>query len=211
MCKAGPVQGEGGMNKNLVIAILVFAVGGWYFFSGRKGDEVSAKAGTMSPAGVYADQVNGFSITFPPGWKEVPASHISSKNGYNLFLPKWAGSALVVIPPGREKAAALLIKSKRDNQDLKELALQTLSAIGSLRRLDLGTEAAGPDYKEAPATAGEPHKITGHALLEDKTLAHYCFFSGAEKVFILYTMAEPGFGPEFPAQLDGIAATIKRL
>jgi hypothetical protein len=199
------------MNKNLVIAVLVFAVGGWYFISGRKDGDRSAKAGAMSAAGVYADEANGFSIAFPAGWKEVPASHISAENGYKFYLPRQAGSALVVIPPGPEKAAAMLIKSARGKEQLKELALQTLQAMGSLQRADLGSDSAGPAYKEDAGAGGGVHRITGHAVLGDNSLAHYCFFAGAESVFILYTVAEPGYKPGLPAELDGIAASVRRL
>lgn len=200
------------MNKNLIIAILVLAGGAWYYFgSSGKAADFSAKAGVMSPAGVYTDQANGFAVTFPPGWKEVPAAHISAKNGYKFFLPEYAAGALVVIPPGQHKAATMLIKARREPAGLKPLALQVLQSIGAMKKADLGVEASGPEYREFPATAGEPHRISGQAVLDDSTLAHYCFFAGKQNVFSLYTVAEPGYPAGLLGELDAIAASLRRI
>ncbi len=198
------------MNKNLVIALLVLAGGAWYYFRGTGKSEAPA-AGVMSADGVYTDAAAGFSVAFPAGWKEVPASYISAANGYKFALPPDPKASLVVIPPGAGKAALVLLPTRRKPEDMSAFARRFISAVTSYSKQDLGSDAAGPAVTELPASPGAPRRLTGYAKLEDNSLSHFCFFEGKDSVFILYGLAEPGYDPALPAALDSIAAAIKRV
>lgn len=197
------------MNKNLVIALLVLAGGAWYYFRGT-GKSAVQTAGVMSPAGVYTDAAAGFSVAFPAGWKEVPASHISAANGYGFVLPPEPKASLVVIPPGAGKAAVLLLGTRRKPGNMDVFAKRFISAVTAYSKQDLGVEASGPAITELPASSDAPRRLTGYAKLEDNSLAHFCFFEGRENVFVVYGMAEPGYDAALPGALDAIAASIKR-
>lgn len=197
------------MNKNLVIALLVLAGGAWYYFRGTDKGAVRS-AGTMSSAGVYTDAAAGFSVAFPAGWKEVPASHISAANGYKFVLPPQPKASLVVIPPGPAKAAVLLLGIQRKPEEMDSFAKRFIPIVSANSKQDLGSDSAGPVITELPAAPGAPRRLTGHAKLEDNSLSYFCFFEGRENFFILYGIAEPGYDPALPGVLDSVAAAIKR-
>ncbi|OGR75948.1 MAG: hypothetical protein A2X32_10145 [Elusimicrobia bacterium GWC2_64_44] len=185
------------MNKNLLIALVVFAAGGWYYYSG------GVSRGAFEN-GVYSNAKNNFSLTFPAGWQKAAEEDITPANGFNIQVPSGTRPSLIVVAPAPHKAVIFLRESDHEAAGTKAFAMRAINAL-----TDAGV--MGTKYRERAAEGALLNVIRAEQALAEGGYMYVAFFPGADKAFMLVSLGEKGYAPELPEEFEKIALSARRL
>ncbi|OGR42282.1 MAG: hypothetical protein A2X35_00835 [Elusimicrobia bacterium GWA2_61_42] len=188
------------MNKNILIAVLALAGGGWYLHS-RGG----VSTGTVNAEGVYSDSAKGFALSFPGGWKKAEEKDISPENGFTFRPPESdRKSSLVMVGPGPDKAVVFLRQTKQAEADMKTFAVKSLRGLHA-------AGVMGTAYREGAAEGRRLPRIKADNVTPAGGLFHVTFFPAGGSVFMLISVGEKGFSPNLLEQFEWIADSARRI
>jgi hypothetical protein len=185
------------MNKNILIAILVFAAGGLYYYNKNH-----IYSGNFSESGIYTDSKDGFAVIFPKGWRKSSEKETSSENGFSSKVN--LKSSLVVISPEPNRVEVLLIPIKGHDEELESFAKKYFKVL-----YDNGY--MGIKYSTIEASKKHLKHMKISRIQTNGDFVQISFFKPKEKIFMLYLSAEKGYSSEVPNLMGGIVDSVRRI
>ncbi len=185
------------MNKNILMAIIVFALGGLYYFNKNY-----VYSGNFSDSGIYTDTKDGFAVVFPEGWKKSSEKETSSESGFSSKAN--LKSSLVVISPEPNRVEVLLIPIKGHAEELESFAKKYFKLLHNNGYM-------GTKYSTIEASKNHLKHMKISGIQTNGGFVQISFFKPKEKIFMLYLSAEKGYSSEVPTLMDGIVDSVQSI